>query len=308
MIHAFILAAITVQLLKLPDHATVDPFGTRPLMTVSPHGNVTAVATIHGYLTRTIVWRGDRPVVVRTDPPVLGDLRRLCENFPQSTVGPILAGTLSDGSVIATMQSPAIVDLDDTSGQDAPVVLHLRSNQCLNMGNGIAFGTAGMYAAGYTAYINNVPAPSNAVSQKERFVAMRWHDRTREPLGDGIAVAVNTIGNAAGADVPPGEGAAFDAIPHARIWIGGTPTEPANAFASVAYAIDDRNRVIGMMEDGDGRHYAFLWENGTLRRLDDIARAPGWRFECAYAFTPAGGIIGVGTYRGNAAAFEVTGL
>ncbi|HYK53531.1 MAG TPA: hypothetical protein VEV38_08375, partial [Candidatus Eremiobacteraceae bacterium] len=115
MIHAFILAAITVQLLKLPDHATVDPFGTRPLMTVSPHGNVTAVATIHGYLTRTIVWRGDRPVVVRTDPPVLGDLRRLCENFPQSTVGPILAGTLSDGSVIATMQSPAIVDLDDTS-------------------------------------------------------------------------------------------------------------------------------------------------------------------------------------------------
>lgn len=309
MMLALILAAITVQLLRVPDHATIDPFGSRPLMTVSAHGNVTAVATIRGYLTRRIVWRGDRPVVVRMDPPVLDDLRRLCENFPQSTLGPILAGTLSDGSVIATMQSPAIVDLDDTSGQYAPVVLHLRSNQCLNMGNGVALGTAGMYAAGYTAYINNVPAPSNVISENERFVAMRWHDRTREPLGNGVAIAVNTQGNAAGADVPPGKGAAFDVAPHARVWIGETATGPADsADASVAYAIDDRNRAIGMIENGDGRHYAFLWENGTLHRLDDLVRAPGWRFESAYAFTPAGGIVGIGTYRGNAAAFEVYGL
>ncbi|HZZ00044.1 MAG TPA: hypothetical protein VFE36_10750 [Candidatus Baltobacteraceae bacterium] len=308
--HAFVLAAITVHFLKLPEHATIDPFGSRPLMGVSSGGNVSAVVTIRGYLTRRVVWRGDRPVIVRMDPPILDELRRRCENFPQSTVGPVLAGTLSDGSVIATMQSPAIVDLDDTSGQDAPVVLHLRSEQCLNMGNGFAFETAGMYTAGYIAYINNVPAPSNVVSQNERFVAMRWHDRTREPLGNGVALAVNAAGNAAGADVPPGKGAAFDVAPHARIWIGASAAaEPANAAnSSVAYAIDDRNRVVGMVEDGAGRHYAFVWENGTLRRLDDVARAPGWRFECAYAFTPDGSIVGIGTYRGNAAAFTIDGL
>jgi hypothetical protein len=245
---------------------------------------------------------------VAAEPPILGDLQRLCENFPQSSLGPVLAGTLSDGSVIATMQSPAVVDLDDTSGQYAPVVLHLRSNQCLNMGNGVALGTAGLYAAGYTAYINGVPAPSNVVSQKERFVAMRWHELTREPLGTGVAIAIDAAGNAAGADVPPGEGAAYDA-PHARIWSGGSTIAPADsAPASVAYAIDSRDRVTGMIEDGQTHHYAFIWENGTLRRLDDIAHAPDWRFECGYAFTSDGGIVGIGTYRGNAAAFLIDGI
>lgn len=307
--HALVFAAITVHLLKLPNNATIDPFGARALMSVSARGEVSAAATVRGYLTRTVVWRGSRPVVVSADSPVLADLRRLCENFPQSSLGPVLAGTLDDGSVIATMQSPAFVDLDDTSGQDAPVVLHLRSNQCLNMGNGVALATAGLYTAGYAAYINGVPAPSNVVSQNERFVAMRWHERTRESLGPGVAIAVNADGDAAGADVPPGKGAAFAAAPHARVWIGGSAIEPANsAAASVAYAIDSRNRVIGMIEDGDGRHYAFLWANGSLRRLDDLVRAPGWRFECGYAFAPGGAIVGIGTYRGNAAAFAIEGL
>lgn len=306
--HAWILAAIVVHLLKLPPHATVNPFGTHPLMTVSDRGILSAVVTVRGYQTRTIVWRGARPVVESSEPPILGDLRRLCENFPQSSLGPVFAGTLSDGSVIATMQSPEIVDLDDTSGQYAPVVLHLRSNQCLNMGNGVALGTAGLYTAGYTAYINGVPAPSNVVSQNERFVAMRWHERTRQPLGTGVAIAIDAAGDAAGADVPPGEGAAFDA-PHARIWIGGSTITPADsAPASVGYAIDSRGRVTGMVEDAAAHHFAFLWENGTLRRLDDIAHAAGWRFECGYAFTPDGGIVGIGTYRGNAAAFLIDGI
>lgn len=306
--HGLVLAAIVVHLLTLPPHATVNPFGARALMTVSASGEISAVATVRGYVTRTVVWRGTRPIVASAESPILGDLRRLCENFPQSSLGPVLAGMLDDGSAIATMQSPAIVDLDDTSGQYAPVVLHLRSNQCLNMGNGVALATAGLYAAGYTAYINGVPAPSNAVSQNERFVAMRWYNRTREPLGSGVAIAINAAGNAAGADVPPGEGAAFDA-PHARIWADGSTITPADsAPASVAYAIDSRNRVVGMMVDRNSRHYAFLWTNGTLHRLDDLVDAPGWRFECGYAFTPGGGIAGIGTFRGNAAAFVIDGI
>jgi hypothetical protein len=307
--HPILLAAIVVHLLTLPAHATIDPFGARPLMAVAPNGDVSAVVTVRGYITRTVEWRKGRPIVVNAESPVVGQLRRLCENFPQSSLGPIIAGTLSDGSVIATMQSPAVVDLDDTSGQYAPVVLHLRSRQCLNMGNGVALGTGGMYTAGYTAYVNGVPAPSNVVSQNERFDAIRWHDRTREPLGPGVAITVNASGNAAGADLPPGKGAAFAAAPHARIWTGGSTVAPADsAAASVAYAIDSNDRVTGMIEDPDGRHYAFLWIHGALRRLDDLVRAPGWRFECGYAFAPAGGIVGVGTYRGNAAAFWIEGI
>jgi hypothetical protein len=306
----WLLAIVTVRMLALPPHATIDPFGARSLMSVSADGDVRATATVNGYLTRTLVWRGNtsRPAAAPPDP-VLGDLRRLCENFPQSSTGPVVAGTLADGSTVATMESPAVVDLDDTSGQYAPVVLHLRSNECLNMGNGVALATAGLYTGGFESYVGGVPAPSNVVSQNERYVAMRWHDRTREPLGSGVVLAVNALGNAAGSDVPPGKGAAFAAAPHARIWLGGSALEPAeNAPASVAYAIDARNRVAGMLQDADGRHYAFLWKDGSLRRIDELVRAPGWRFECGYAFTPAGGIVGIGTYRGNAAAFEIFGL
>jgi hypothetical protein len=42
-----------------------------------------------------------------------------------------------------------------------------------------------------------------------------------------------------------------------------------------------------------------------LRRLDDLVRAPEWRFECGYAFTPSGDIVGIGTYRGKAAGFLI---
>jgi hypothetical protein len=324
-----------VQLLALPPHATIDPFGSRALMRAAPNGELAATVTIRGFIQRVVLWQSDGSsslpnlpgagvagfdsngvLLVNGEGPqrVLGragvpiDMRS-CENFPQGSAGPLLAGALSDGSLIATMQSPPVVDLDDASGQYAPVVVHLRSNQCLNMGNGVALGTAGLYSAGYTAYIGSIPSPSNVTSERERFIAMRWHDRSREPLGDGVALAVNAIGSAAGADVPPGKGAAFNASPHARIWLEpGLPIEPANAPLSVAYAIDDRNRVAGMAEDERGRHFAFVWQSGSLRRLDDVVRAPGWRFECAYAFVPGDGIAGIGTYRGTAAAFLIRGL
>ncbi|MBV8433604.1 MAG: hypothetical protein JO029_04920 [Candidatus Eremiobacteraeota bacterium] len=312
MPHALTLAAIVVRLLHLPSGATIDPFGARALMSAMPDGTVSASVTVRGFVRETIAWapfaRRSRPIV--NQPPVIALLRQLCEDLPKASTGPVLAGWLADGSAIATMQSPEMVDLDDTSGQYAPVVVHLRSRQCLDMGNGVALGTAGMFAAGYTAFINRVPAPSNVVSAHETFVAMRWHDRTREPLGDGIAIAVDTQGDAAGASVPPGKGGAFDALPHARIWFANrAPIQPAEASpASAAYAIDARGRVTGMLEDQSGRHYAFLWENGAVRRLDDAVRAPGWRFECGYAFGPAGEIVGVGTYRGTPAAFVISGL
>ena len=325
---------VTVRMLALPEHATIDPLGPRALMAVARSGDIAATATFNGFRKHPVVWGADGSVRVanvsgslvgfQRDGTLLIDSGRpmrlagsrarpvdlaTCEAFPHDSAGPLLAGELDDGALIATMRSPALVDLDDTSGQNAPVVLYLRSGLCLNEGNGIATTTSGAYAAGYMATIANVPAPSNVVSGSERFTALRWHVRVREPLGRGVPLAVNAQGAAAGADVPPAQGAAFAMTPHARLWpTPGAETEvvPGNQI-SVAYAIDDRGRVAGMLEDG-GRHYAFLWRNGTLVRLDDVAGAPGWRFECAYAFTPGGGIVGIGTYKGRAEAFVLSGL
>ncbi|HKU81583.1 MAG TPA: hypothetical protein VJP76_05385 [Candidatus Tumulicola sp.] len=326
----------TVRLLQLPPGASIDPFGSRALMTVSHGGTIAATVTVRGFRTQPVVWRrnGQRPRVVypRGSIVAFDDAGALlldadrprrwagsralpvdtsyCEDFPQMSIGPRLAGTLQDGALIATMQSPALVDLDDTSGRTAPVVLYLRSRRCLNLGNGIAEATAGAFTVGYAASIDNVPAPSNVVSSQERFTAMRWHERTPESLGAGVALAVASTGAAAGSDVPPGAGKAYGTAPHARYWppegspVDLTPNDPLG----VAYAVDERGRASGMFEDGAGRHYAFLYASGRLATLDGLVTAPGWRFECAYAFTPSGGLVGIGTYRGKPAAFEIDGL
>ncbi len=324
---------LAVRMLPLPPHATIDPLGLRSMMSVSSDGTIAATVTVGGFHSRAGLWdRGGRFTLATVSGSIAGfdqsgallvnadRPRRLdgthaqpidlssCESFPHASIGPAVAGVLSNGALIATMRSPAMVNLDDISGQNAPVVLHLRSRQCLNMGNGIALGTAGLYTAGYTAYIANVPAPSNVVSSSERFVAMRWNERSREPLGPGVALAINASGSATGSDVLPG--AAYGVAPHARFWRGdGSVVELApNDTLSVGYAIDDRKRVAGTLEDAHQRHYAFLWDGSTLRRLDDAVNAPGWRFECAYAFAPNGGVVGIGTYRGTAEAFEIDGL
>jgi hypothetical protein len=318
----------------LPRHSTIATFGSRTLMAVAPDGSIAATLTVDGYLRRPVLWHGgDRRVfaidatidgfdpsgalLIDASRPLRFERGRLvtidlsaCENFPQSSIGPSAAGTLADGTLIATMQSPPIVNLDDTSGQTAPVVLHLRDRRCLNLGNGIATATAGMYAAGYTAYIANVPAPSNVASGRERFVAMRWNDRARQSLGAGAALAINANGEAAGADVPPEHGGTFGAAPHARYWsapAAATEIAPQRS-ASAAYAIDARGRVTGVLMDAQGRHRAFLWQNGRLRLLDDAVAAPGWRFECGYAFAPNGAVVGIGTFDGRPEAFEVEGL
>src|ERR1700736_893758 len=80
---------------------------------------------------------------------------------------------------------------------------------------------------------------------------------------------------------------------------------PISSSRSAAYAIDDRDRVIGTLQDRTGRHYAFVWRTGVLRRLDDVVRAPQRRFESAYAFTDDGGILEIGTHDGVPTAFIV---
>jgi hypothetical protein len=329
-------AHATVRMLSLPAGATIDPFGARALIVVAQNGTVAATVTLDGWMNRVAIWdaaghsrlvanaalsaaafdqsqalmtNGARPMRIDGSDSSAIDLST-CEAFPQSSSGMTVAGMLSNGSLIATVLSPPVVNLDDTSGQTAPVVVHLRSWQCLNMGNGVATATSGLYTAGYNAYINDVPAPSNVISSKERYVAMRWHERTREPLGDGIALAVNDSGVAVGADAPSGSAAREDAPPHAMLWRSpndAVALAPRNHL-SVAYAVDARGRATGMLEDDRHHHLAFLWDNGSLKRLDDVVNAPGWRFESGYAFAADGAIVGIGTYRGTPAIFEVSGL
>jgi probable HAF family extracellular repeat protein len=168
---------------------------------------------------------------------------------------------------------------------------------------------AGAYAAGYAGYVGNVPQAPD-VPTKQHFVALRWHGDERAAIGAGAALAINAAGVAAGADTPPGPGSHYGASPHARLWpLSGTPVDLVDGpETSVAYAIDARGRVAGMLEDAGGRHRAFLWQDGRLRLLDDAVRVPGWRFECAYAIAANGAIAGIGVYRGTASAFLLEGL
>jgi hypothetical protein len=229
-----------------------------------------------------------------------------CPYLPHSP-GAAIAGFYADGDAIATLESQELVDINDLSGQLAPIVVRLRGSECAYLGNGTAIATAGPYAVGYAGYVGNVPQSPSVVT-KQRYIALRWHGDERKVLGTGAALALTPDGSAAGADAPPGLGSTYGVVPHARLW-------PANGDAfdldagpalSVAYALDASGRAAGMIEGGDGRHHAFLWQAGRLQLLDDVAHADGWRFETAYAFAPDGSIAGIGVFRGTATAFLMT--
>ena len=47
---------VTVRMLALPLHATIEPLGSRALMAVSRTGVVAATVTVAGFRTRPVVW------------------------------------------------------------------------------------------------------------------------------------------------------------------------------------------------------------------------------------------------------------
>ncbi len=228
---------------------------------------------------------------------------------PTRSAGALIAGRYADGDAVATMASPAVVDVTDVSGQLAPMAVRLRGVQCADLGAGYALATAGTYAAGYIGYVEGVPQASD-VAVRQRYVALRWHGDQRQKLGPGVALAVAPNGTVVGASSLPN--AAFGSTPHARVWQpdGSTVDILPRYPLSVAYAVDPGGRVAGMCEDAQHRHYAFLWTHGHTEILDDVVgrKAAGWRFEAIYAFTPDGGLIGIGTFHGVATAFEIRGL
>jgi hypothetical protein len=208
------------------------------------------------------------------------------------------------------------------AGSWAPHAAVLDAQGCRVIGRATVRAIAGRFAAGFRGYLGSAMVPLGFNTVQQRFVAVIWRDGRLRELGAGVALGVNSQGVCVGATAFPGqsETGGFTeitttngqpavshtyrfAVPHAALWRTDGTRIVLETGRSVAYAIDGGERVIGMLQDPTGRHYAFLWQDGVLRRLEDIVRAHHWRFESAYAFTPDGGILGIGTHDGVASAF-----
>jgi hypothetical protein len=202
----------------------------------------------------------------------------------------------SDGSLDVTFESDDLVNPDEVfAGDSAPIAVRLSRAGCARLGRFDLRDANGTFAAGYRGYYSDGKLGATNVNRPaEKFFAVRWHDGKVSELGPGIAFAILADGTAVG------RGAA-----HATLWdpAGDATDLTPDAKASTAYAIDEAHRVIGSLTASDGRHYAFLWENGRLRLLDDTLAAPGWRLEAAFRFLPDGSIVGAGTHQAVASGF-----
>jgi probable HAF family extracellular repeat protein len=212
------------------------------------------------------------------------------------------------------------VDRDDISVV-APYAVVIDGPSCTLLGRAIVRALRGRYAAGYRGYLQNRPAPTIFNRYQQMHRAVRWHERAEQELGPGVGLAVSAHGVVAGASAVPAfygtvSGGYADAmgthtytetagVPSARVWdaAGRARDVAPDSARSVAYDVADDGTVIGMLEARNGKHYAFVWRNGVLHRLDDMPHPAGWRFECAYAIAPSGAIVGIGTLRGIATAF-----
>lgn len=76
---------------------------------------------------------------------------------------------------------------------------------------------------------------------------------------------------------------------------------------SVAYAINNKGRIVGTAKTTNGTSHAFSWENGVMTDLNDlIASNSGWVLTHAWDINEANEICGYGTYEGQTRAFLLT--
>jgi hypothetical protein len=209
--------------------------------------------------------------------------------------------------IYLTYDSPdsmEVLDGDMTSDL-APYAVRLEDRSCTLLGRASLRGVAGEYASGFRGYFGAFNAPTDLRNDRQRYVAVRMHGGTVTELGSGVALAISENGVAVGADAPPDIREASCCTPHAMLWrLDGTSVALApNARSSVAYAVDDAGTALGTLVDANGKRFAFSWQHGRLRVLDDALHAPGWHFDAAFAFGPGGEIVGIGTHDGKAALF-----
>jgi hypothetical protein len=234
---------------------------------------------------------------------------------------PIAETVADDGALGVTLVDVGPISLDMPPSTYAPSAGLLLRQSCASLGHAVLRAARGRFAAGFREYLGDSMVP-DYYNPPHSYVAVRWWGSTLRELGPGVALDVASDGIAVGANSQPGfaetngvasasEAAQFSSRhqccdTYAVMWnLKGWRITVTRADYSVAYAIDDHHRVVGALEDEEGAHFAFVWERGVLRRLDDIVREPAWRFEAAYGFAPAGGIIGIGTLHGVPTAFVV---
>ena len=192
----------------------------------------------------------------------------------------------------------------DDTGHYAPYAYVIDGRTCRALGRGVVLGLRDRWAAGYRGYLDGNVAPTILNQDRQRVIAVRWHDAVLSELGDGVAYGVTASGFAVGASARPG-GFPVEPTPHAIAWDarGRTIALEHGARRSVAYDVADDGTVVGMLQAADGKHYAFVWRAGRLERLDDLPHPRGWRFESAYAIAPDGTVAGIGTHDGTPAVF-----
>ena len=233
--------------------------------------------------------------------------------FPQCDLAgqpgdPIVEG-IDAGRLAVTFQSPDLIQFFQVnSGIYAPSAAIIDSTGCQVIGRANLLAIRGKYAVGFRGYLDKALAPTNVNGPRQTYKAVLWDGQMLREMGDGIAFDISSYGVSVGATARPGVESVVNrlGIPHAVLWdTKGSSLILGLDGHSVAYAIDENGRVAGMLRDESGKHYAFIWEQGSMQRLDDLVQAPRWRFESAYAFTPDGGILGIGTHDGIATAFIV---
>lgn len=191
----------------------------------------------------------------------------------------------------------------------APYAFVVDAKGCHERGRAVIFGVRGAWGAGYRGYLDGKIAPTNLNQVVQRAVAVRWRGIASTELGDGVAFAVSEDGYAVGASALPGRfitmttnffdpsGRRYDsAIPHAVAWdaSGRRIAVETRSKRSVAYDVGNDGTIVGMLQERDGKHYAFLARGGVVRRLDDLPHLSGWRFEAAYSIAEDGTIV-IGT-------------
>ena len=230
---------------------------------------------------------------------------------------PHLERVESNGTFDVTYESPELINFDEaSSGIYAPYAAQIRGGTCQLLGRFNVRDVNSGFAVGYRGYLDGSLAPTNLNLAQQRYVAVRYHAGKVAELGPGEAFSVASDGTAVGSDAPTlhdwyreGDNITMHTYacctPHAVLWdrVGRAVRIAPAAPQSIAYAIDERHRVIGTLVGRDGRHYAFLWQQGKLHLLDDLLHRPGWRFEGAYRFLPDGSVAGAGTNAGVATAF-----
>ncbi len=214
------------------------------------------------------------------------------------------------GEDIDVTESPNIYKSDISwpdRGAWAPYAFKVRRGRCDYYGRAVMFASTGDYSVGYREYHGAYLSSSTlAAAPETRDVAVRWRGNQLTELGPGVALDVAADGTAVGADAYSTYDLGNEPYVHARLWSasGAVTRIASDATASIAHAIDARHRVAGVLLRHN-RYYAFLWQNGATRTIDDLVRDANWHFEAAFDFAPDGRIAGSGTYRGHPAVFLV---